>query len=305
MPGWSEVLAEAMKAAPNKLDILRKRYVNIFARLTKRNVLVYYSGWLQKPAVADVQFQILDADKTGIMACLKGLDRSKGLDLILHTPGGDVAATESIIDYLRSCFGNDIRAFVPQMAMSGGTLIAVSCKEIWMGRHSNLGPVDPQMGGMPAQAILEEFDLAMNQCATNPSAAPLWQAILGKLAPTQVLNCIRAIEWSNQILEKSLSQGMFRSMPEDLQKDYLKKVTALLGEQKTSKNHKRHVTREQLSEVGIKIREIESDQKLQDALLTLHHFFCICFDQTPVTKIICNQTGLVYAVQSRSVSVSR
>ena len=60
-----------------------------------------------------------------------------------------------------------------------------------------------------------------------------------------------------------------------------------------------------LISVGIKIREIESDQKLQDALLTLHHFFCICFDQTPVTKIICNQTGLVYAVQSRSVSVSR
>lgn len=55
MPGWSEVLAEAMKAAPNKLDILRKRYVNNFARLTKRNVLAYYSGWLQKPAVADVQ----------------------------------------------------------------------------------------------------------------------------------------------------------------------------------------------------------------------------------------------------------
>lgn len=305
MPGWSEVLAEAMKAAPNKLDILRKRYVNNFARLTKRNVLAYYSGWLQKPAVADVQHQILDADKTGIMACLKGLDRSKGLDLILHTPGGDVAATESIIDYLRSCFDNDIRAFVPQMAMSGGTLIAVSCKEIWMGRHSNLGPVGPQMNGVPAQAILEELDLASKQCAANPAAAPLWQAILGKLAPTQVLSCIRAIEWSNQILEKSLSQGMFRSLPADLQNEYLKRVTALLGEQKTSKNHSRHITREQLREAGICVQDIESDQKLQDALLTLHHFFSICFDQTPVAKIICNQTGLVFAVQSRPMPVSR
>ena len=305
MPGWSEVLAEAMKAAPNKLDILRKRYVNNLARLTKRNVLAYYSGWLQKPAVADVQHQILDADKTGIMACLKGLDRSKGLDLILHTPGGDVAATESIIDYLRSCFDNDIRAFVPQMAMSGGTLIAVSCKEIWMGRHSNLGPVDPQMNGVPAQAIFEELDLASKQCAANPAAAPLWQAILGKLAPTQVLSCIRAIEWSNQILEKSLSQGMFRSLPADLQNEYLKRVTALLGEQKTSKNHSRHITREQLREAGICVQDIESDQKLQDALLTLHHFFSICFDQTPVAKIICNQTGLVFAVQSRPMPVSR
>ena len=191
------------------------------------------------------------------------------------------------------------------MAMSGGTLIAVSCDEIWMGRHSNLGPVDPQMGGMPAQAILEELELASKQCAANPAAAPLWQAILGKLAPTQVLNCIRAIEWSNQILEKSLSQGMFRDVPGEQQKEYLIKVTALLGEQKTSKNHNRHITREQLREVGIKIKEIESDQKLQDALLTLHHFFCICFDQTPVTKIICNQTGLVYAVQSKPMPVAR
>ena len=32
------------------------------------------------------------------------LDVEKGLDLILHTPGGDVAATESIIDYLNNIF---------------------------------------------------------------------------------------------------------------------------------------------------------------------------------------------------------
>ena len=50
MPGWSEVLAEAMKAAPNKLDILRKRYVNNFARLTKKrknSILIKLSNILK------------------------------------------------------------------------------------------------------------------------------------------------------------------------------------------------------------------------------------------------------------------
>lgn len=43
------------------------------------------------------------------------LDKDKGLDLILHTPGGDLAATESIVNYLHSVFGTDIRAIVPQL----------------------------------------------------------------------------------------------------------------------------------------------------------------------------------------------
>ena len=39
------------------------------------------------------------------------------------------------------------------MAMSGGTMIACSCKEILMGKHSSLGPVDPQIMGIAAQQL--------------------------------------------------------------------------------------------------------------------------------------------------------
>ena len=77
------------------------------------------------------------------MSVIHGLDKSKGLDLFLHTPGGDVGATESLIDYLHDSFGGDIRAIIPQIAMSGGTMIACSCKEIIMGKQSSLGPIDP------------------------------------------------------------------------------------------------------------------------------------------------------------------
>ena len=35
------------------------------------------------------------------MSVIHKMERKKGLDLILHTPGGDVAATESLVDYLK------------------------------------------------------------------------------------------------------------------------------------------------------------------------------------------------------------
>ena len=48
-------------------------------------------------------------------------------------------------------------AFVPQLAMSGGTMMACACREIYMGRQSSIGPTDPQFGGTPASGIVEEF----------------------------------------------------------------------------------------------------------------------------------------------------
>lgn len=173
MPNWSEVLEEinrvefeinskaAAISAQSAPDLVRRRYLDSLFRKTGRNVIAYYSGWLSKPNIEGAQ--INDEDKNGIMMAVHDLDRSVGLDLILHTPGGELPATESIIDYLHRMFGDDIRVIVPQIAMSAGTLIACASKEILMGAHSNLGPIDPQVLGVPAYGVVEEFETAANQ----------------------------------------------------------------------------------------------------------------------------------------------
>jgi len=135
MPTWNDVLSE-ITAAGSTHDTIRRRYLRALAARTRRNTIIYYSGWLQKVDVYRQQqfdFMVNDADKNGLMATIHKMDRTKGLDLILHTPGGDMAATESLIDYLRAMFGRDIRAIVPQIAMSAGTMIALACREIVMG----------------------------------------------------------------------------------------------------------------------------------------------------------------------------
>jgi ClpP class serine protease len=185
MANWKEVLSK-IQATGSAHDVVRREAIRALAEETKRNVIVYYSGWLQKPELAKrgVQgFDINDSDKNGFMAAINGLERDKGLDLVLHTPGGEIAATESLVHYLRQMFKDDIRAIIPQIAMSAGTMIACSCKAILMGKHSNLGPIDPQFGGLPAHGIVEEFERSKREIAAEPKAIPVWQPIIARYPP--------------------------------------------------------------------------------------------------------------------------
>jgi ClpP class serine protease len=197
MGNWNEVILEIKKELAehpdkNPVDTVRRKYLKKVSDVSGRNTIAYYSGWLQKPTSADTA--INDKDKSGFMLTINNLDRNKGLDLMLHTPGGDVAATESLVDYLYSMFGKNIRVIVPQISMSAGTMIAFASQEIIMGKHSNLGPIDPQMGGLACQAILDEFKQAKEDIKINPHSAALWQVIISKYHPTLLLACQQAID---------------------------------------------------------------------------------------------------------------
>src|SRR5205809_5419115 len=80
------------------------------------------------------------------------------IDLILHTPGGLVLAAEQIAKALVERKAK-VTVFVPHYAMSGGTLIALAADEIVMDANAVLGPVDPQIGDMPAASIVKVVEL--------------------------------------------------------------------------------------------------------------------------------------------------
>ena len=205
MPNWNNMLNE-VSAIGSAHDVLRRKYLRKLHEETKRNIIIYYSGWLQKPGFPGAG--INDEDKNGFMTTINGLDRKLGLDLVLHTPGGDTAATESLVDYLRQMFNGDIRAIVPQIAMSGGTMIACSCKVILMGKQSSLGPVDPQFNGIPAHGVIEEFRRAYEEIRVDPAKIPVWQPIIAKYSPAFIGECQKAIAWSEQLVRDWLATGM-------------------------------------------------------------------------------------------------
>ena len=227
------------------------------------------------------------------MLTINKLDRTKGLDLILHTPGGDIAATESLVDYLYSMFGKDIRVIVPQISMSAGTMIAFASKEIVMGKHSNLGPIDPQLGGLACQAVLDEFQQAKDDIKANPHSAALWQVIISKYHPTLLLACKQAIDWSKKMVFEWLKNNMCNG-----DEAKVKTIIETFGDHSIQKSHARHISKKECEDAGLVISELEADQDLQDAVLTTHHAFMHTFSNTYCVKIIENQDGIAYVEQS-------
>ena len=93
-------------------------------------------------------------DAEQVLLAIRVTPPEQPIDLILHTPGGLAIAALQIARALKDRSGK-VTVFVPHFAMSGGTLIALSADEIIMSPHAVLGPIDPQVNGLPAASVIK------------------------------------------------------------------------------------------------------------------------------------------------------
>jgi hypothetical protein len=172
-------------------------------------------------------------------------------------------------------------------------MIACSAKTILMGKQSNLGPIDPQFGGIAAQAVLDEFAMAKQQISEDPHCIPLWQTIIGKYHPTFLLECQRAIEWSEDMVRSWLCGNMFAEEVNAVA--MADAVVQVLSDHAGTKTHSRHLSMSDCQAIGLKIQALEEDNELQDLVLTVHHAYMHTFSQTRIVKVIENHGGTAMA----------
>ncbi|MCL6436374.1 MAG: hypothetical protein K6T90_19625 [Leptolyngbyaceae cyanobacterium HOT.MB2.61] len=111
------------------------------------------------------------------------------IDLILHTPGGLVLATEQIARALIR-HPAKVSVFVPHYAMSGGTMLALASDEIVMDANAVLGPVDPQLGNFPAASVLKVVE---DKPISEIDDETLIMADLSRKAMRQVQRFVRTL----------------------------------------------------------------------------------------------------------------
>jgi ClpP class serine protease len=96
-------------------------------------------------------------DAQTIIAAIKSTPEHMPIDFVIHTPGGLVLAAMQIARAVEAHKAK-VTVYVPVYAMSGGTLIALAADEIVLGEFSVLGPIDPQLAGLPAASIVKARD---------------------------------------------------------------------------------------------------------------------------------------------------
>ncbi|OGO13585.1 MAG: hypothetical protein A2Y93_17555 [Chloroflexi bacterium RBG_13_68_17] len=283
----------------NDFDGVRRERIRAVEALTGRPLIVYASAFLNRGKVqaSGGEVGIDGNDKLAFDEVITGLDRKVGLDVLMHSPGGQPEAAEAIVELLRSEFPS-LRFFVPDQAKSAATMMCCAGDEILMDVRSELGPIDPQMviprgdGQIvfaPAQGIVDQFDRAKESLSKNPEYLPAWLPILQPLSPALLSQCEDADRLSRSLVSSWLIRYMFHDV--DRAKERADAAVAFLADAKVHLSHGRRITIDQLQLYGMKVIDLRDNPQLREAVWALYHAITWTFDRTSAFKLTENGHG--------------
>lgn len=263
-----------------------------------KNVILYGSAFLQKPALPAYVIAITAEDLNGLMAVIHKMDCTRGLTIVLHTPGGDTNATETVVSYLRSKF-DDIEVIVPAFAMSAGTMISLSADRVVMGRQSQLGPIDPQLSlpnglAISANSVTAQFERAKQDVLADTTTAHVWAPIVQSLGPALLQDAQNALAYSETMVARWLAKAMFKGEKTNKATQRANKIAAHFNNA-THMSHGRRIDRDEARDQGVIIENLEDSQELQEAVLTVYHLMTLVFAMTQTTKVLWSDAGSTWA----------
>ncbi len=152
------IMALQPVVARRALELMRQNRIAQIERRRESRVIVLIHRQETMSLLGFPLMRYIDMqDSEQVLRAIHMTDDNVPLDIVLHTPGGLVLASVQIARAIRA-HPAKVTVFVPHMAMSGGTLIALAADEVVMCEHSVLGPVDPQINQDPAVSIIKAVE---------------------------------------------------------------------------------------------------------------------------------------------------
>lgn len=304
MPTRNDIFTEITRAKNVAQDDVRRKYIKELSDYTQRDTIVYITAYstTKMPNIPPTAVSIDVSDIQCFMSAVHGL-KNNNLDLIIHSPGGSAEATKQIVNYLRAKFSH-IRAIIPQNAMSAATMLACACDEIVMGKHSAIGPIDPQITypfantyiTVPAQSLLAEFEKAKKEIIDDPRIAVLWVKKLENL-PHGILDiCENTTDLAIKQVSNWLKTYMFKNDPN---KDKISRgIAEWLGNAKNHKTHGVPIFYQDARQKQLKITLLEDNPDLQEKVLSVFHSSIVTIEVTNCIKFVENQNGVGTYIQA-------
>ncbi len=221
------------------------------------------------------------------LAIEKTPERRKKLLVIIDTLGGTVEVAERIVTTLRHYY-EEVTFLIPDKAMSAGTVLVMSGDAILMDHFSCLGPVDPQLyeEGKPIPisvlSYLEQYERFVKKAEEGTlTSADL--VLLQKLDAADLRQYELAAKLSVRLIQDWLVKYKFKdwskhgSTSENVTQKEKKKraeeIAQALNDQERWGTHRRRINRGVLSELKLKIDDLEDDPTLSNLIKEYFWFF--------------------------------
>lgn len=220
--------------------------------------------------------QIEDADVDALEAILQRLDLTKGLVLLVSSPGGNGLSAERIVNTCRAYSGtHDYWAIVPGKAKSAATIVCMGASKILMANSSELGPVDPQIfpiedgkrKAFSLHNLVNGYDRLFKEAvAVNGKLEPYLQQ-LAKYDDREINTYRGIIQLSSDIAKKVLGSGMNAGKAAaDIEKD----IQVFLNPAAGTLAHGRPIFLPEALDCGLKCEQIDVKSRLWQDIYELY-----------------------------------
>lgn len=266
----NEIVYRKVMEEQNQGHKTRKGLFEEIEKELKRPVVSFFTSF-------NFPVMIEDTDADMIEGIVQNMDLSKGLALIINSPGGSGLAAERIINICRNYSGTgEYWVIVPNKAKSAATMVCFGASKIFMGVTSELGPVDPQMhihnsnvGIISANILVESYkDLFKRALKEDGNLEPYLQQ-LANYDEREIKVFESAIGLSTDIAIRSLTSGMLSDLSGE-KEEVIKKRLSMFLEPKVKKMHGRPIYRDEAQSCGLIIEKMASDDRLWELVFELY-----------------------------------
>ncbi len=153
-------------------------------------------------------------------------DKEKSILLTIVSNGGSIEPAYQISKLCRSFTSNKFIVSIPRKAKSAATLLSLGADQIHMGSLSQLGPIDPQLGDLPALGVSQALISLASLAQDYPGSSEMFARYLRMaLTVEQIGYCERlpksAVQYATRLLEtKPIMVGKAESIAKDLVYEY-------------------------------------------------------------------------------------
>ena len=253
---------------------------------TGRELLVYTTHFAHPNSSID------RSDVLGFTDLLHNV-ASDDIDLMLHSPGGDIDVAEKLV-YMCSSRAKSLRVIVPESAKSAATLIALAANSVLMSDTSELGPIDPQIttttaGGQqitrPATSFLDGLEAIKEEAGKSGTLSPAYFPLLSQLDPALLDFCRKSMLRSQKFAEKWLLKGQYQEQPERA-----KEIAERLTDTKRYLSHGTVIDYQEARDIGLAVEYLSPTDELWQLIWRLYCAYEIDMRNSGTAKLFESRT---------------
>jgi hypothetical protein len=270
---WHNFIVSNPQVDGNKLLEMRYKCYEAIEAHRKRPLIVYATKFLESLPNTPNFIDLSDID--GFTDLVQSINGSEEIDVLLHSPGGRPDATERIVYILRNKFKR-VHFLIPHSAYSAATMLALSGDTITLHPSATLGPIDPQIDGIPARSIKRGFDKVKEIIKQEgPEALPAYIPLIEKYS----IHLLELCEDSEKLSKNLVSEWIRKFMLQghELYENQVEKSVDFFSDYDNHLLHSRPLNYSKLKDLKLNIQLADNDLSgfLWEAYILLNGFFGI------------------------------